>query len=32
MGIAVCAKSLDAAWKGRDALEVKWDQRGLILR
>ncbi len=25
-GIAVCAKSLDAAWKGRDALKVKWDQ------
>ena len=23
-GIAVCAKSLDAAWKGRDALQVKW--------
>lgn len=26
MGLAVCAKSLDAAWKGREALEVKWDQ------
>lgn len=26
MGIAVCAKSLDAAWKGRQALDVKWDQ------
>ncbi len=25
MGVAVCAKSLDAAWKGRDALKVKWD-------
>ena len=25
-GIAVCATSLDAAWKGRDALKVKWDQ------
>jgi isoquinoline 1-oxidoreductase subunit beta len=24
-GIAVCAESLDAAWKGRDALQVKWD-------
>jgi len=24
MGIAVCAESLDAAWKGRDALNVKW--------
>jgi isoquinoline 1-oxidoreductase beta subunit len=23
-GIAVCATSLDAAWKGRDALKVKW--------
>jgi len=29
MGIAVCAESLDAAWKGRDALNVKWD-RGAI--
>jgi len=26
MGLAVCAKSLDAAWKGRQALEVKWDK------
>ena len=26
MGIVVCAKSLDAAWKGRDALDVKWDK------
>jgi len=26
MGLAVCAKSLDAAWKGRDALDVKWDK------
>ena len=26
MGIAVCAKSLDAAWKGRKALDVKWDK------
>jgi isoquinoline 1-oxidoreductase beta subunit len=25
-GIAVCADSLDAAWKGRDALQVKWDK------
>ncbi len=25
-GIAVCATSLDAAWKGRIALNVKWDQ------
>ena len=25
-GIAVCAKSLHAAWKGRDALNVKWDK------
>jgi isoquinoline 1-oxidoreductase beta subunit len=25
-GIAVCAESLDAAWKGRDALQVKWDK------
>jgi len=24
MGVAVCADSLDAAWKGRDALKVKW--------
>ena len=26
MGIAVCATSTDAALKGRDALEVKWDK------
>ncbi len=26
MGIAVCAKSLDAALKGRDALKVQWDK------
>jgi isoquinoline 1-oxidoreductase subunit beta len=25
MGVAVCAKTLDAAWKGREALQVKWD-------
>ena len=25
-GITVCADSLDAAWKGREALKVKWDQ------
>jgi len=25
-GITVCATSLDAAWKGRKALNVKWDQ------
>ena len=25
-GIAVCAESLAAAWKGRDALQVKWDE------
>ena len=25
-GIAVIAESLDAAWKGRDALKVQWDQ------
>jgi isoquinoline 1-oxidoreductase beta subunit len=25
MGIAVCAKSIDAAMKGRDALNVKWE-------
>jgi isoquinoline 1-oxidoreductase beta subunit len=29
MGIAVCAKSLDAAWKGREALAVKWDKGAL---
>jgi isoquinoline 1-oxidoreductase beta subunit len=26
MGIAVCAKSMEAALKGRDALNVKWDK------
>ena len=26
MGIAVCAKSFDAALKGRDALKVSWDK------
>ncbi len=26
MGIAVCAKSISAALKGRDALKVKWDK------
>jgi isoquinoline 1-oxidoreductase beta subunit len=25
-GIAVCAETLDAAWKGRDALKVQWDK------
>ncbi|MCP4690667.1 MAG: xanthine dehydrogenase family protein molybdopterin-binding subunit [Desulfobacterales bacterium] len=25
-GIAVCAVSLEAAWEGRDALDVKWDK------
>ena len=25
-GVAVCAETLDAAWKGRDALNVKWSQ------
>lgn len=25
-GIAVCAETPDAAWKGRDALNVKWDK------
>ena len=25
-GIGVCADTLDAAWKGRDALAVKWDK------
>lgn len=29
MGIAVCAESLDAALKGRDALGVKWDKGAL---
>ncbi len=26
MGILVCAETLDAAWKGRDALKVQWDK------
>jgi isoquinoline 1-oxidoreductase beta subunit len=26
MGIIVCAETLDAAWKGRDALKVQWDK------
>jgi len=26
MGLAVVAKSLDAAWKGRKALDAKWDK------
>jgi len=25
-GIIVCAESLDAAWKGRDALKAQWDK------
>ena len=25
-GIAVCAETLDAAWKGRDALNIEWSQ------
>jgi isoquinoline 1-oxidoreductase beta subunit len=25
-GIAVCARTLDAAWKARDALQVKWNK------
>ncbi len=29
MGIAVCAKSIDAALKGRDALKVSWDKGAL---
>ena len=29
MGLAVCAKSLETAWKGRKALDVKWDQGAL---
>lgn len=29
MGIAVCATSLDAALKGRDNLDVKWDKGAL---
>jgi isoquinoline 1-oxidoreductase subunit beta len=28
-GIAVCAESLNAAWKGRDALKVKWEKGAL---
>jgi len=28
-GVVVCAESLDAAWKGRDALHVKWDKGAL---
>ena len=28
-GIAVCAKTLIAAWKGREALQVKWDAGAL---
>jgi isoquinoline 1-oxidoreductase beta subunit len=26
MGVLVCAETLDAAWKGRDALKVQWDR------
>jgi isoquinoline 1-oxidoreductase beta subunit len=26
MGIIVCAETLDAAWKGRNALKVQWDK------
>ncbi|MGZ3514360.1 MAG: molybdopterin cofactor-binding domain-containing protein [Syntrophales bacterium] len=26
MGIIVCAETLDAAWKGRNALNVQWDK------
>jgi isoquinoline 1-oxidoreductase subunit beta len=26
MGIVVCAETLDAAWKGRNALKVQWDK------
>ncbi len=29
VGVAVCAKTTDAAIKGRDALELKWDQGAL---
>ncbi len=29
MGVAVCADSLDAAWKGRDSLKVQWDKGAL---
>ena len=25
-GVAVCATSLDVAWKGRDALKVQWSE------
>ncbi len=25
-GVAVCADTVDAAWKGRDALNVRWDK------
>jgi isoquinoline 1-oxidoreductase beta subunit len=25
-GVAICAETLDAAWKGREALSVEWDQ------
>ncbi|MGD0489679.1 MAG: molybdopterin cofactor-binding domain-containing protein [Syntrophorhabdales bacterium] len=28
-GIGVCADSLDAAWKGRDSLKVRWDKGSL---
>ena len=28
-GIGVCADSLDAAWKGRDSLKVRWDKGAL---
>jgi len=26
MGVIVCAETLDAAWKGRNALKVQWDK------
>jgi len=26
MGIIICAETLDAAWKGRNALKVQWDK------
>ncbi len=29
MGVAVCARSIEAALKGRDALNVKWDKGSL---
>ncbi|HUL21435.1 MAG TPA: xanthine dehydrogenase family protein molybdopterin-binding subunit [Thermodesulfobacteriota bacterium] len=29
MGIIVCAQSLDAAWKGRNALKAQWDKGAL---